>query len=167
MTDVLIFMLCFAAALGCGLMAGFFFAFSTAVMGGLARRPAAEAMAAMQSINLVVLNPVFRTAFFGTAAVCVGVTLSSLMRWAEAGAASLLVGSGLYRVGSVVVTMAFNVPLNQGLAKVAPAGPDCGERWSAYLTRWMMWNHVRTAAALAAATLITVGLCQAPTATAP
>ena len=71
MTDVLIFMLCFAAALGCGLMAGFFFAFSTAVMGGLARRPAAEAMAAMQSINLVVLNPVFRTAFFGTAAVCV------------------------------------------------------------------------------------------------
>ena len=47
--DSLLFALTLFAALGCGLMAGLFFAFSVAVMKALARLPSAEGIAAMQS----------------------------------------------------------------------------------------------------------------------
>jgi uncharacterized membrane protein len=46
-------------AVGCGLVAGFFFAFSIRVMRALGKLPAAQAVAAMQSINVGVINPWF------------------------------------------------------------------------------------------------------------
>jgi uncharacterized membrane protein len=46
-----------ATALGCGLIAGVFFAFSTFVMKALGSLLPAQGIAAMQSINLAVLNP--------------------------------------------------------------------------------------------------------------
>src|SRR3954453_3000242 len=80
-----------AAALGCGLIAGVFFAFSTFVMKALARLPADEGMAAMQSINVVVLNPMFLGVFLGTAALCVGALIFSWRHWPESGAIDLAV----------------------------------------------------------------------------
>jgi uncharacterized membrane protein len=56
-----------ATALGCGLVAGVFFAFSTFVMPALKRLPPAHGIAAMQSINTVAVTPAFMTALFGTA----------------------------------------------------------------------------------------------------
>ena len=44
-------------ALGCGLSAGALFAFSSFVMGALARLPAAQGIAAMQSINARAVTP--------------------------------------------------------------------------------------------------------------
>jgi uncharacterized membrane protein len=61
--DALLFALTLFAALGCGLIAGVFFAFSAFVMKALGRLPPAEGIAAMQSINIAVINPVFLTAF--------------------------------------------------------------------------------------------------------
>ena len=61
--------LTFAAALGAGLMAGLFFAFSTCVMTALGRQPAPCGIAAMQAVNEVILNPVFLLVFMGTPAV--------------------------------------------------------------------------------------------------
>jgi uncharacterized membrane protein len=55
--DDFIFAVTLFTALGCGLMAGFFFAFSAFVMKALARHSAAEGIAAMQSINVAVINP--------------------------------------------------------------------------------------------------------------
>jgi uncharacterized membrane protein len=67
------------AAVGSGLIAGTFFAFSAFVMRALERLPAPHGVAAMQSINVVVINPVFLSVFFGTglvcAVLCVGVVL--------------------------------------------------------------------------------------------
>ena len=57
------------ALLGSALLGGIFFAFSSFVMKALARVPSAEGIAAMQSINVVVLNPSFLGAFMGTAAI--------------------------------------------------------------------------------------------------
>ncbi len=51
MIDNLLFALTFVSALGCGLMAGVFFAFSAFVMHALARLPPAQGIAAMQSIG--------------------------------------------------------------------------------------------------------------------
>ena len=148
----------FATALGCGLAAGVFFAFSTFVMNALARLPAAQGIAGMQSINVAVINPWFMTALFGTAAACVVLVAASLLTWRAPGAACLLAGSALYLVGAILVTMLFNVPLNQALAKVEASSADSAGHWAGYVARWTAWNHVRTAASLAAAALITLAI---------
>ena len=57
-----------ATAVGSGLVGGVLFGFSTFVMRALDRLPAADAMAAMQSINREAPNPLFMAALFGTAA---------------------------------------------------------------------------------------------------
>ena len=61
--DGFLFTLTFVTALGCGLIAGLFFVFSVAVMQALARLPAAGGIAAMQSINSAMLNPLFLPVF--------------------------------------------------------------------------------------------------------
>ena len=156
--DQLFFVLTLFAALGCGLVAGVFFAFSAFVMKALARLPLGEGIAAMQSINVVVLNPWFMGAFFGTAVACVLALISSLIRWHEPGAVYLFVGSVLYLVGTLLVTIVFNVPRNESLASLTPADPDAASLWAGYVASWTAWNHVRTVAALAAAALFSVSL---------
>lgn len=143
------------SALGCGLMAGVFFAFSTFVMSALARLQPPQGIAAMQSINITAIDPLFMTALFGTAAACIFLAVSSLLKWHQPGAAYLLVGSLLYIIGTVLVTIVFNVPLNDALAIVKPDSTEGANLWARYLTNWTFWNHVRTIAALAAAALLT------------
>lgn len=156
--DQWLFALTLVVALGCGLIAGVFFAFSTFIMKALARLPSGQGMAAMQSINVVVLNPWFLGAFFGTGVACILALISSLMRWHEPGAVYLFAGSALYLVGTLLVTIVFNVPRNQSLASVAATDPDGANRWAGYITSWTAWNHVRTIAALAAAASFSVAL---------
>jgi len=153
-----LFALTLFAALGCGLVAGVFFAFSTFVMKALARLPSGEGIAAMQSINVVVLNPWFLGAFLGTAAACVLALISTLLRWHEPGAIYLFIGSVLYLVGSLLVTIVFNVPRNEALASVVPAAPNSASLWTGYVASWTAWNHVRTAASLAAAASFSIAL---------
>ncbi len=160
MSDGLLRVLTLISALGSGLMAGFFFAFSVSVMKALGRLPAAQGIAAMQSINVVVINPVFLIAFFGTAVACVAVAISALLNWGKPGAAYLLAGCVLYLAGSFLVTIAFNVPRNDALAAVDPASDAGAALWASYLTAWTAWNHVRTAAALAAAAVLSITLRQ-------
>lgn len=153
------FSLIFFTAIGCGLVAGVFFAFSTFVMSALARRPAAEGIAAMQSINITAINPLFMIALFGTAVACLFLAIASLAKWHQPGAAYLLGGSIFYLVGTVLVTIAFNVPLNDALAIAKPDSADGANLWTSYLTYWTFWNHVRTVTALAAAVAFTLALC--------
>jgi len=156
--DQVLFALTLLAALGCGLIAGVFFAFSSFVMKALARLPASAGIAAMHSINIVVLRSLFMAAFLGTAAVCVIASIYSLFRLHEPGIVYMLVGSALYLVGSFLVTIVFNVPRNEALAKLAPTDPNSANYWSGYVVSWTSWNHVRTVAALAAAVSFTIAL---------
>jgi uncharacterized membrane protein len=157
--DDVLFALTLVAALGCGLIAGVFFAFSAFVMQALARLPPAAGIVAMQSINVAVLNPVFLGAFVGTAAACLLVMVASLWRWHSPGTIYVLVGSALYLVGTFSVTMVCNVPKNDALASVAPADPDGASLWASYLVTWTAWNHTRTGAALVAAAALTMAPC--------
>nr|WP_242025372.1 anthrone oxygenase family protein [Leptolyngbya sp. FACHB-36] len=118
--DDWLFALKLFSALGCGLIAGVFFAFSAFVMNALARLQPAQGIAAMQSINITVINPLFMTAFLGTAAACLVLSVFSLLRWHQPGSAYLLVGSLLYFIGTLLVTIVLNVPLNDALAIVQP-----------------------------------------------
>src|SRR4249919_1668060 len=120
----LLFTLNLVTALGCGLVAGVFFAFSTFVMSALARLPAEEGIAAMQSVNVVVLRSWFMAAFLGTAVACFLALVCSLLWWHEPGAAYLFSGGVLYLVGTLLVTIVFNVPRNEALAAVTADDPD-------------------------------------------
>ena len=135
-----------AAILGSGLMAGLFFAFSTAVMAALARLPEGQGAAAMNAVNVVILNPVFLTVFMGMTVVALALGARAVFGWSQPGSAWLLAGSLFYVVGIFGVTAAFNVPLNDALA----AAPGDAQVWSRYLAEWVPWNHVRTLAGLAA-----------------
>ena len=156
-----IYLLTLVAALGSGLAGGIFFAFSSFIMKALARVPPARGIAVMQSINLTVLNVWFFAVFFGTGACCLVLGISSLFRWEKPGAGYLLTGSLLYLVGTIIVTIACNVPLNDALAAVDLSSTDAGRVWTDYLKKRTAWNHLRTGAALAAAALFIVGLCRA------
>jgi uncharacterized membrane protein len=149
----------FVAALGTALMAGLFFAFSISVMRGLARIPPAAGIAAMQAINVRILNPVFGMVFFGTTAACLFLGVSAILRWPSPAAPYHLAGSLLYLIGAFGVTVVFNVPRNNALAAVDPASTDAARLWSRYLVTWTAWNHVRTIASLAATAALIVAFC--------
>jgi uncharacterized membrane protein len=159
MINNLLFALTLGSALGCGLIAGVFFAFSVFVMKALASLPPAQGIAAMQSINVTVLNPWFLGTFFGTAVACIFLVIASLLTWHKPGAAYLLAGGVLYLFGTVLVTISFNVPRNEKLATIDATSIDAANAWAEYVTSWTTWNHVRAAAGLAAATSLTVALC--------
>jgi uncharacterized membrane protein len=157
--DRTLLVLTFVSAFGSGLMGGVFFAFSTFVMHALGRLPAAHGSAAMQSINIVVLNRWFLGAFLGTAALCAALAVAALA-WRPSGSIWVVAGRVLYVVGTFLVTIAFNVPRNEALAAVAPDSMEAAAMWSRYLKEWTAWNHVRTAAALAAMAALTLGLME-------
>jgi uncharacterized membrane protein len=145
-------------ALGCGLIAGVFFAFSTFVMRALAALPAAQGVATMQSINVAVINPWFMTTFVGTALICLFLGIAAFMHWGDPRAPYWLIGSLLYIAGTFLVTIVFNVPRNDALAAVTPAGPQAATFWLSYVSTWTAWNHVRMLAALAASASLILGV---------
>ena len=138
-----------AIAVGCGMMAGLYFAFSAFVMQSLAAVPGTGGIEAMQSINRVIVRSPFIVLFFGTTIASVALAGWGVFRWGEPGAGALLVGGVVYLVGHFVCTAAFNVPLNDALDVVDPTTPEAARIWADYLRRWTRWNHVRTVACTA------------------
>jgi uncharacterized membrane protein len=158
MLERVLFVLTLLSALGAGLMAGLFFAFSVFIMSALGRLAPASGTAAMQAINVAILNPVFFVVFFGTAAVSLLLGVAALIQWSEAGSAYLMAGSLLYLIGNITVTVAFNVPLNEALAAVTPTSAEASPVWTRYLSVWTAWNHVRTLACLASSACFIMAL---------
>ncbi|WP_192245744.1 anthrone oxygenase family protein [Mesorhizobium silamurunense] len=142
--------LAFIAAIGSGVVGGVFFAFSNFVMPALARLPAAGGIAAMNSISITVITPTFMTALFGTGLICLVLIAAALFGWSQSGSYWLLAGAVIYPIGNPIVTMVFNVPLNDALAAVDPASANGAVVWTNYLSEWVMWNHVRTVTAIVA-----------------
>ena len=146
-----------ATALGCGLAAGVFFAFSTFVMRGLSRLPPEQSLAAMQQVNAAVTTALFGLAFFGTALVCVAIAFASFANaFSSLPAGLFLAGAVLYLGGVVGVTLAFNVPLNNVLPSTPAA--QAAEHWPRYAAAWLGWNHVRTLLGSAALVCFVWGL---------
>jgi len=146
-----------ATAIACAGMGGVFFAFSSFVMRALARVPPAHGIAAMQSINVVAVTPVFMIALFGTAVACVGLAANAVIEWRGVASAYMLAGCVSYLVGTIVVTIIFNVPLNNQLTAVDATGADAIWFWSRYVRRWTAWNHVRALSSFVAAALLLLG----------
>jgi uncharacterized membrane protein len=147
-----------ATAVGAGAAGGVFFAFSTFVMDGLARLPAAQAVAAMQQVNVTAVRPAFMTLLFGTAAGSAVLGVQGVRSLGDRTSALLAAGGALYLIGVVGLTIAYHVPRNDALAALDPSAPGTAQAWSTYLTEWTRANHVRTACGIAAAAAFTLAL---------
>lgn len=152
------FVLTLVTALGCGLSAGAMFAFSSFVMPALRRLQSARGIEAMQSINVMAPTPVFMTAVFGTALLCAVLAVWGIFTLDEDYGVYLLIGGILYLVGTAGLTIAYNVPRNNALAAVDPDSQEGAELWSRYSVEWTRGNHVRAAAGIGAAALLTIAL---------
>jgi uncharacterized membrane protein len=156
MTDSLFVSLRLASVLGCAMMAGLYFAFSSAIMPALSKLEPAQGILAMQGINRTILNPLFLFLFVGSTALCVLLVIFSLGKLPALSAIWLIVGSVIYIVGSLTVTAVVNIPLNDTLAALAPNAAGNADWWANYLNKWTIWNHVRTIASVVAALLLLI-----------
>lgn len=158
MTDAVVRVIGLVAAIGSGLIGGVFFAFSTTVMKSLQVLPPAHGITAMQAINAKIVNPRFVLVFVATTLACALLAVAALFTSDQPGSVARGVGGLLYVVGVFGVTAVANVPLNNALDNVDPASQDGVRYWEHFLRRWMRWHYVRTVAAAAAATTLTVAL---------
>ena len=147
MYDTALAALLTCAALGAGLMAGVYFAFSGFIMKSLDRLGAAQATAAMNAINEVILRSWFMPLFFGTTLVYLALAVMALLDWDHSQAPMQLTAGTIYVTGMFLCTVFFNVPLNNRLAT------DEDELWPHYFFHWTRWNHLRAVCSLAACAL--------------
>lgn len=141
-----------AAAVGSGITAGVYFAFSTFVMRALDDLPGDRSIQAMQAINRRAVTPLFMTALFGTAAASVALGIEGIDARSTRDGQLLMAGASAY-LASVALTVAVHVPRNERLAAVADRGSDAAGIWRRYSRAWTAGNHLRTACALAACAL--------------
>jgi uncharacterized membrane protein len=158
MTQSVLILLLWFSAIGSGLVAGLFFAFSTFIMTAFARIPPPHGIAAMQSFNATILRSLFMPLFFGTALTSLLLAVLALVRWGEPGTLAMLSAGILYFAGMFLSTILFNVPLNNELARVDPESAEGAAVWSRYLKDWTLWNHVRTVASTVACALFIAAL---------
>lgn len=150
--------LLWGSAIGCGLMAGVYFAFSTFVMTSLGRISPHAGVAAMNAINVDIVRSPFMPLFLVTTLMALALVVIALLDRGQPGAMAALAGGVLYVFGMFAVTMAVNVPLNDALAAADPSTAHGAALWTRYLHDWTRWNHVRTVASAAACVFFIVGI---------
>jgi uncharacterized membrane protein len=154
--DTTLSILVFLAAIATGTVGGIFYGFSSFVMKALRRVAPEQGVAAMNSINIVVINASFMLAFMGATLLCLVLAAGSPFWWEDRSGTLVLTASLLYLGGVFGVTTVVNQPMNLHLGKLPPT--DALAYWPEYVTRWTRWNHVRTGAALGAMGLFVYAL---------
>jgi uncharacterized membrane protein len=149
-------------ATAAGLTAGLFFAWSCSVMPGLAQVSDRVFIAAMQSMNRAIQNPLFFSCFFGAALL---LPLSTYLFFDVAMVFELLIGAtSIYWVGVMGITIWGNVPLNNSLDTFqmeSASEEEILKSRTDFESRWNKLNHIRTVASVATFVLvITVVLLQ-------
>jgi uncharacterized membrane protein len=155
--QTLVTVLLWFCVLGCALLGGLYFAFSAFIMKAL-RESGMAGVTAMNAINRVILRSAFMPLFFGTALASGALAVIGVMHVGAPGAIPLVAGGLLYVAGMFLVTMFFNVPLNNALQNVQAESRTGTAIWNDYLRRWTLWNHVRTVSCLGAAALFLCAL---------
>jgi len=145
------------AAVGAGLSAGVFFAFSTFVMKALGRLPDTDGISAMQAINKAAPTPAFMARpLWHRRGLCRPRRVGG--HPAKPTASGLAAGRLRLVSRRIVLTAALPLPRNDALARVNPTSAGAATKWSEYLTGWTAWNHLRTVSCLGSAVIFTVAL---------
>lgn len=149
------------AAIASAAAAGMMYVFSTFVMRGLDRTGPVNAITAMRGMNVEAnASAPFLLAYLGAAVLAVAVGVAAVVQIGRPGSGWLLAGA-IFGVLAAIITMAFNVPLNNHLDTVDPAAlsvADAAREWQAYFSSWTAWNHVRTVTAIIAPVLMLIGV---------
>ncbi len=146
------------------LIAGLFYSWSCAVTIGLGRLSNVEYIAAMQSINRAILNPVFFISFLGTALL---LPLSTYLHYTAAPSMRfwfLLAAAATYLIGVFGVTIVGNVPLNEALDAFnlhSATAQDIAAQRAKFEIPWNNLNMVRTVASTIAIVLVIIA-CISP-----
>jgi uncharacterized membrane protein len=157
MTPTLTLIAYAAAALILALVAGVFLAFSDFIMRSLRAATPAAGIESMQLINRKVYGSAFLVGLLGMAPATAALAAYA---WAHIDGPArdwFITGGAIYVIGTFLVTMLGNVPMNRRLDVMATTGPDTAHYWKTYATVWTLWNHVRTAASVAAAGCFLMG----------
>ena len=125
------------------IMVGLYFIFSNTIMSSLKQFESGADI--MVEINNVILNPLFITLFWLS-----GLGSLLLFIFSEG---LLLISSAIFFIGTTIVTMVKNVPLNNQLRD---ASSDREKVWLKYLDAWVFWNHIRTFAAILSGLLLVI-----------
>lgn len=142
-----------------GLLAGVFYAFNVAVVPALRHIKGTQHIAAMQSINRKIKNPVFFLSFLGPGVL---LPLAAYLHRGTNQFPLLVVASVLHIVGAIGVTGAGNIPLNEQLDRVdtdqiSEAEADqIRAKFQGRGSPWMRFHAVRTLATTLATTLILI-----------
>jgi uncharacterized membrane protein len=144
-----------SAVLTMGLLAGFFYAYAVSVMPGLGDAADRTLIDAMQRINEAVENPVFFLSFLGAPVL----TLAALVVARRSGSRRVIrwIVAALVLYGvAFLVTVAFNIPLNDELADAGDPEriADLANVRDDFYEPWVAWNIVRTVASTAALTCL-------------
>src|ERR1700754_2867276 len=141
------------AAIAAATAGGMMYVFSTFVMRGLDRTGPVEAITAMRGINVEANgNPGFLLAYFGATILALVVGIMAAIQLRQPGSVWVLAGA-VFGILAAIITIAFNVPLNNHLDTVDPSGlsvADAAREWQAYMSTWTAWNHARTVTAIVA-----------------
>ena len=112
------------AAIASAAAAGMMYVFSTFVMRGLDRTGPVNAITAMRAINVDANSSApFLIAYLGTAVLAAALGVAAVVQIGQPGSGWLLAGA-IFGVLAAIITIAFNVPLNNHLDTVDPAGPS-------------------------------------------
>ncbi|MEL7281812.1 MAG: anthrone oxygenase family protein [Pseudomonadota bacterium] len=157
MSDTVTLIVFGGSAMLMALVAGVFLAFSDFIMRSLERASPAAGIEAMQQINREVLSSVFVVWLMGLTPVCLGLAAYAWVYVDGQAQTWFIAGSLTYVVGTVLVTVLGNVPMNNRLDALRPISEETKAYWDIYATFWTAWNHVRTVAAAAGAIAILIG----------
>jgi uncharacterized membrane protein len=154
--SILITIIIVAAISGAGLVTGLLFAFSNFALSALSDLPSDKGMFAMQQINKKIINPIFLVIFMGTPIFCSVIVVNFGLIINEPGSLFLLLGAIAYLIGPFGITVLFNVPLNNLLARTDVS--DADKVWPTYQKKWQWWNHIRTYIGVVSIVFMTIGL---------
>lgn len=139
------------------LIAGLFYGYSCSVNIGLGRLTDQEYLAAMQSINRAILNPLFFASFLGTLIFLPLCTVLHYQQPIGPVFLLLLAASVVYAAGTFGVTIFGNVPLNEMLDKfnLSSATPEAiAAQRAKFEIPWNRLHTIRTIASVVALVMV-------------
>lgn len=145
-----------SSTLGAGVLSGLYFIFSFCVMGALNAQPPASAIATMNTINTMIVNPPFMLFFMGTPIVCAVLLSTAVKEGIDSSLDSTLTAAGALTLllGEFLLTVMVHVPKNNALAAHVVGSSTDAVVWARYYTPWTAWNHVRMLASMITVVLL-------------
>jgi len=146
------FIICQLAIIFCALVGGVFLTFSDFIMRSLDKADPASGIEVMQIINREVFRYVFIPSFFVLAGFSLFAIPYAAITLSGTTALLVIIAGVIYLAGVFLVTIVFNVPMNNKLATLEHSSPQAEVYWqTTYLPDWTFWNTMRAISCLLAA----------------